>query len=83
MYIVHVHVDTCMTIFIIITDQCTNGDIRLVNGSRPTEGRIEVCFGEVWGTIADALLDKTSALVVCRQLGYSDKCQYDSIVYGS
>ena len=59
---------------------CYDGDVRLVNGSQPYEGRVEVCFNETWGTICDSLyfwqLGLSGADVVCNQLGYSGACEH-------
>ena len=51
---------------------CTEGDIRLVEGSSALEGRVEICKNNVWGTVChDNWWNRLSARVVCRQLGYS------------
>ena len=49
---------------------CTNGDVRLINGNTHNEGRVEVCYGGVWGTIASFQWTDQDAKVVCSQLGH-------------
>ena len=51
---------------------CLYGQLRLVNGSGPNVGRLEICIDNNWGTVCDDLWTKANnAQVVCRQLGYS------------
>ena len=50
---------------------CSNGDLRLVGGAVPYEGRVEICNTDsTWGTICDDLWGAVDASVVCGQLGY-------------
>ena len=47
---------------------CKLGDIRLVDGNSAMEGRVEVCFGGIWGTICADNWDNSEAGVICYQL---------------
>ena len=55
-----------------VSTQCNHGDVRLVNGSAPNEGRVEVCVNSIWGTVCDVMgWGNEDAEVICRQLGYT------------
>ena len=48
---------------------CNTGDIRVVNGSNPLEGRLEICINKAWGTVCHDSFSRDDAQVACRQLG--------------
>ena len=53
--------------------------LRLVNGSVPSEGRVEVYHSDQWGTICGWYnWGIEEAVVVCRQLGYETATSYNT-----
>ena len=57
--------------YITLSAPCATGQLRLMGGNIPNEGRVEICMNNVWGTVCDDLWSNRNAMVVCRQLGYS------------
>ena len=59
-------------------EACESGDVQLIGSVNNTEGRLEICVNEVWGTVCnDATtagdpFDRNAAIVVCRQLGFPE-----------
>ena len=44
--------------------------LRLVNGSKPWEGIVEIFYNNTWGTVCDDGNSYSNGIVLCRQLGY-------------
>ena len=54
----------------VITGDCTNGEIRLMEGESEFEGRLEVCINSRWGTVGSNGWTKIDEQVICNDLGY-------------
>ena len=55
---------------VVYADGCINGELRLVEGETEWEGRLEVCFGQRWGTVSNDGWTKVNNQVVCNSFGY-------------
>ena len=53
---------------------CTNGAVRLVNGSTSNEGRAEYCYNGDWVPFCG--MSSITASLICKQLGYNYTCEY-------
>jgi hypothetical protein len=58
--------------FINIRDYILDTMVRLVGGTKPSNGRIEIFHNGIWGTICDKTFSQTAATVVCTMLGYNN-----------
>lgn len=56
--------------FTTVKAPCTTGELRLRGGTVASEGRVEVCMNNEWGTVCDDQFDAVDASVACRQLGF-------------
>ena len=55
---------------IIFTADCVDGEVRLMEGKTELEGRLDVCFGQRWGTISSDGWAEINSRIVCSDLGY-------------
>ena len=54
--------------------------MRLVGGSVPHEGTVEVCVNEAWGTVCSDSWNNADAGIVCAQLGYPSSGSISMII---
>ena len=65
-YYVFISLDTNYT----VDTSCNNGEVRLVGGINELEGRVEICYNKIWGSVCHNAWSATDANVLCKQLGY-------------
>lgn len=73
-YDCHEHGDCCIDTD--LSCRCSHGELRLVGGDTPYEGRVEICIDNEWSSICDIgdnnyyYWNNYEASVACRQLGF-------------
>lgn len=58
-------------------------EIRLKDGANDFEGRVEVKYRGIWGTICDDDFGEEEAKIVCRQLGHEGEAEVVKSRFGS
>ena len=53
-----------------VTDDCLEGDVRIRDGTHPSNGRVDVCKNGIWGSVCFSGWSDNEAAVVCRHLGH-------------
>lgn len=63
----------CLLHFTDPSSSCENGDVRLAGGGMANQGRVEMCYNGVWGSVCagNGQWTQYEASVVCKQLGYN------------
>ena len=49
-----------------------------MNGTTAYEGRVEICYDGVWGSVCDQNWDYWDAAIVCLQMGFQGTSQYNT-----
>ncbi|XP_036359157.1 atrial natriuretic peptide-converting enzyme-like isoform X2 [Octopus sinensis] len=60
---------------------CT-ASVKLVNGTNPSNGRIQITINNITGTICDDNFNNKEATVICKQLGYKSGIALPGGTYG-
>ena len=78
------YISVCAVVHITDEDteysNCEDGDVRLMGGSNPLEGRVEVCINRAWGTICDNGFNNEDATVICNQLGVPFESEHELLL---
>ena len=65
-----------LILFLLIGNSCTNGQVRLMNGAAPSEGRVEYCYNGEWSPLC--YISGTTAALICKTFGYNSTCKHNA-----
>ena len=60
----------CVDNNVTVDTSCGNGDVRLVGGANELEGRVEICYNKMWGSVCHQGWQTSDANIVCKQLHF-------------
>lgn len=75
----------CSLLFVYVDYQveysnCTDGQLRLTGGDTEMDGRVEICYGNVWfGVCSDNYNSYNKPSTICAALGYSSQGTYSNV----
>ncbi|KAM4726831.1 scavenger receptor cysteine-rich domain-containing group B protein isoform 1-T4 [Anableps anableps] len=72
---------TTTTTVAVNTQTTAKPSIRVMNGNNSCQGRVEVLYKTVWGTVCDDDWDMPNAMVVCRALGCGPALEAKGFAY--
>ena len=55
------------------TVDCEEGEVRLLDGTDPSNGRVEVCQNGIWGSVCTSQWSVSNTRVLCRELGFESE----------
>ena len=61
---------TCCILPIDRPTECVTDSVRLVRGSGPSEGQIELCASQFWHPVCDEGFTVSETELICKALGY-------------
>ncbi|XP_025100097.1 deleted in malignant brain tumors 1 protein-like [Pomacea canaliculata] len=83
----------CVMFTLLLQGLNAQSEVRLVNGTAPWNGLLEMLYRGTWGTVCDYMFGKQETQVVCRMLGFNtshvyitslliDSMSYNDIMFG-
>ena len=75
----HIHIYFSSSVnysLLLIHTDCPDGRNLLLNGSDLTEGWVEVCYNNSYGTVCDDFWDELDAQVVYHRLGFDNGSKF-------
>ena len=78
-----IYIYTCVNYLLsnICVAPVADGKVRLMSGSKSTEGRVEIYHNGKWGTVCDDFWDILDAHVVCKELNFTRALQAKSYAH--
>ena len=66
---------SCLYILVPIVHyaNCSNGQLRLSGGSSPLDGRLEICYNNIWFAMCYTYSSLANQKVICEALSYSSQ----------